>query len=206
MAGPIGAGKSSISELLGRELGYNVLYESVEDNPLLDKFYYDKKKWAFPLQIYFINSRYRASKKALTYEFSIMDRSIYEDAIFALLAYEQGNMTEIEYHTYLDLLDNILEDLEVTRNGRPKLLIYLSGSFETTLFRIAKRGREYEQQESDIAYYKALHRKYQEWIKTYDKSPVLTIDIDKYDISKPEDAVKVVELVNAKLNEINSVA
>ena len=144
LAGMIGAGKSTYTALISEALGSEAFYESVDDNRILEKFYEDPKRWAFSLQIYFLNTRFRSIKDAFKHKNNVLDRSIYEDALFTRINYEQGNMSEPEMDTYLDLLENMMEELDSMPKKSPDLLIYLRGSLDTVLERIEKRGRDYE--------------------------------------------------------------
>jgi deoxyadenosine/deoxycytidine kinase len=210
IGGMIGVGKSSYTDLISKHLGSEAFYESVDDNRLLDKFYYDKERWAFGLQIYFLNTRFRDIKKAMRHRNNVLDRSIYEDALFSRINYEEGNMSEAEFDTYLDLLDNMLEEIETledTAKKRPDLFIYLRASFDTIEGRIRKRGREFEQWDNDPeqeAYMRNLHSRYDDWVfNQYDKSQVLVIDADKFDITRSEDVKEVLALVDKKLSELD---
>lgn len=202
LAGMIGAGKSSYTELLANALDSTPFYEEIKDNRLLEKFYADPKRWAFALQIYFLNTRFRSIKAALTDKNNVLDRSIYEDALFTQINYENGNMSKAEMDTYLDLLTNMMEELAGMPKKAPDLLIYLSGSLDTVLTRIKKRGRPYEQTNHNpelFAYYKQLHSRYDDWYASYDKSKKISIPIDEIDITLTSDAEKVISLVKANL-------
>lgn len=204
IAGMIGAGKTTLAELIGKELGTDVFYEPVETNTLLEPFYKDPKRWAFALQIDFLNKRFRSIKQALKHKNNVLDRSIYEDVIFTRINHERGNMSDVELAIYLDLFENMMEQIETVERGRPDLLLFLNGSFQTILNHIKKRGRPYEQDPSLIDYYRELYEKYQEWIKTYDKSPVLIIDVDKHDLTQPVHSETVLRLVKEKLAQLES--
>jgi deoxyadenosine/deoxycytidine kinase len=185
MAGMIGAGKSTYTEMISRRLGTEAFFESVDYNPILDKFYDNPQKWAFSLQIYFLNTRFRSIKAALTDDNNVLDRSIYEDALFTRVNHLQGNISQEEMDIYNDLLANMMEELEGMPKKAPDLLIYLDGSFETILDHIRKRGREFEQIEDDselLAYYELLFKNYEQWYQEYDQSPKIKINIDTYDI------------------------
>lgn len=202
LAGMIGAGKSSYTELIAKELGTKAFYESIQDNRILELFYADPKRWAFALQIYFLNTRFRSIKAALTDQNNVLDRSIYEDALFTQINYEEGNISEPEMDTYLDLLDNMMEELEFMPKKAPDLLIYLRGSLDTILKRISLRGRPYEQIQDNpglLDYYKHLHSRYDSWFESYDKSATLVINIDEVDINKPAEAKLVMQLIHDKL-------
>src|SRR6218665_3413332 len=101
ITGNIGAGKTTLASKLAEHYGWEVLYEAVEGNPYLPPFYEDMEKWAFHLQIYFLNSRFEQVlkiKKLAEDRTIIQDRSIYEDAyIFARNLYESGKFNEVDY-------------------------------------------------------------------------------------------------------------
>ncbi|WP_420911938.1 deoxynucleoside kinase [Listeria aquatica] len=206
LAGMIGAGKSSYTELIARELGSIAFYESITDNRILEKFYDDPARWAFALQIYFLNTRFRSIKAALRDENNVLDRSIYEDALFTQINYEEGNISSPEMDTYLDLLDNMMEELGTLPKKAPDLMIYLRGSLETVLERIKKRGRPYEQIDENpglLEYYTRLHARYDSWFESYDKSATLVFDIDQIDITNSEDAYEVMQAIRTKLAYIH---
>lgn len=199
LAGMIGAGKSTYTTMISKELNSEAFYEAVEENPILEKFYEDPRRWAFSLQIFFLNTRFKSIKQALTHKHNVLDRSIYEDALFTRINYEQGNMSEAEMVLYTDLLDNMMEEIKGMPKKGPDLLIYLRGSLDTHLDRIAKRGRPYEQVDLHpelLDYYQTLHGQYDTWFNTYDKSPTLVINIDEVDIERPEDRAFVMKKIH----------
>ncbi|MPQ21934.1 deoxynucleoside kinase [Carnobacterium divergens] len=206
LAGMIGAGKSTYTKLISEALESDAFYESVDDNRILEKFYEDPKRWAFSLQIYFLNTRFRSIKQALQHQHNVLDRSIYEDALFTKINHQQGNMSDAEMDTYLDLLDNMMEELDSLPKKAPDLLIYLRGSLDTVLSRIKKRGRTFEQidgNEGLLDYYTLLHSHYDDWFDQYDKSATLVIDIDQHDLENPADAEKIIQLIHNKLENMN---
>lgn len=206
LAGMIGAGKSTYTKLISEALESDAFYESVDDNRILEKFYEDPKRWAFSLQIYFLNTRFRSIKQALQHQHNVLDRSIYEDALFTKINHQQGNMSDAEMDTYLDLLDNMMEELDSLPKKAPDLLIYLRGSLDTVLSRIKKRGRSFEQidgNEGLLDYYTLLHSHYDDWFDQYDKSATLVIDIDQHDLENPTDAEKIIQLIHNKLENMN---
>lgn len=209
LAGMIGAGKSTYTKFISEALGSEAFYESVDDNRILEKFYENPERWAFSLQIYFLNTRFRSIKEAFKHENNVLDRSIYEDALFTRINYEEGNMSDAEMDTYLDLLDNMMEELDNMPKKSPDLLIYLRGSLDTVLNRIEKRGRTFEQVEGNdglLDYYTHLHSQYDDWFSDYDKSATLVIDINQYDLEKVTDAEKVLSMVNEKLATVRNEA
>lgn len=209
LAGMIGAGKSSYTEMIAKNLGTEAFYESVTYNPVLDKFYEDPEKWAFSLQIYFLNSRFRSIKAAMENDNNVLDRSIYEDVLFTRINHLRGTISDVEMAIYEDLLENMMEELEGTPKKAPDLLIYLEGSFETILERIRERGRSYEYfEEGDerYNYFKLLWDNYREWYEAYDYSPKMSINIDHFDLkAHPEQEEEIMQLIKAKLKEVRAV-
>jgi len=205
MAGMIGAGKSTYTEMISRRLGTEAFFESVDYNPILDKFYDNPQKWAFSLQIYFLNTRFRSIKAALTDDNNVLDRSIYEDALLTRVNHLQGNISKEEMDIYNDLLANMMEELAGMPRKAPDLLIYLDGSFEKILEHIKKRGREFEQIEDDpelLAYYELLYDNYEQWYQEYDQSAKIKIDIDAFDIvNNLGDEEKVMAIIEEALLE-----
>ncbi|MCP1305688.1 deoxynucleoside kinase [Paenibacillus tyrfis] len=208
VGGMIGLGKTSVAELLGRELGSEVFYESVDDNPILPLFYtaskeeIEKHRYPFLLQLYFLDSRFKSIKKALRSNRNVLDRSIYEDWYFAKVNRELGRINNLEFQVYENLANNMLEELEELPKKAPDLMVYLKGSFETVLRRISLRGRDFEQDESLVEYYRYLWKGYDEWLmKYYNQSDVLIVDMDLTDVvNNQEDARKLVEQVKDKLS------
>ena len=154
LAGTIGAGKSSLTALIANRLGSEAFYESVDDNEVLPLFYAEPEKYAFLLQIYFLNKRFDSIKQALTHENNVLDRSIYEDSLLFHLNADLGRANETEVKVYDDLLQNMLQELPyAAHKKRPDLLVHIRISFPKMLERIKKRGRPYEQIETDPTLY-----------------------------------------------------
>lgn len=208
----IGAGKTSLAELIAEKFGTKVFYESVDNNPILPLFYtasdeeIESKRYPFLLQLWFLNTRFKSIKDALYDDNNVLDRSIYEDQYFAKVNKDLGRISELEYGLYTDLLDNMLEELDGLPKKSPDLMIYLRGSFETIINRIKKRGRDYELDDSLLDYYKVLWSGYDEWVYDhYNASEVLTINIDEYDyVNNEEDKKEVLRLIEEKLSEIRN--
>lgn len=208
VGGMIGLGKTSMAQLLGDHFKTEVFYESVDDNPILPLFYtaseeeIEKHRYPFLLQLHFLDTRFRSIKDALYDNKNVLDRSIYEDWYFAKVNNDLGRISDLEFQLYERLLNNMMEELEGTPKKAPDLMVYLKGSFETVLSRIAKRGRSYELDENLKAYYQKLWEGYDEWVMQYYKaSDVLIVDMDKCDIVNNEaDAKQVIALVEEKLN------
>lgn len=206
LSGPIGAGKSSLTGILSKYLGTNPFYESVDDNPVLPLFYESPKKYAFLLQVYFLNTRFQSIKSALTDDNNVLDRSIYEDALFFQMNADIGRATKEEVDTYYELLHNMMSELDRMPKKNPDLLVHIDVSYDTMLKRIQKRGRNYEQLSYDPTledYYKRLLRYYKPWYEKYDYSPKMTIDGDKFDfMASEEDRQEVLNQIVAKLKEM----
>lgn len=164
--------------------------------------------YAFSLQIFFLTRRFEMIKKALADNNNILDRSIYEDALFTKLNYEDGGISSEEYDIYRKLLSEMMEQINDTAKQRPDLLIMLDADFETILARIRKRGRPSEQiddNDEQLDYFKRLWEGYRQWYENYDYSPKMRIDLGKYDLSKPENAKVVLQLIDQKRMELGLV-
>ena len=175
IAGVVGVGKCSLTNLIWNKWKFVPFREPVFDNPLLDKFYYDKKRYAFPLQVFFLNKRFEMCKKSLEYGSSVMDRSIIEDTIFAKMLRDSGDMDPYEYQIYRELFNNMMEHVV-----QPDLMVYLKVQPEEAVRRIRKRGREYEVK-NDTDYWYTLSQNYNEFFYDYNWSKLLTIDCDDLD-------------------------
>ncbi|MBI0121230.1 MULTISPECIES: deoxynucleoside kinase [Lactobacillus] len=206
LSGPIGAGKSSLTSILAKYLGTKPFYESVDNNPVLPLFYADPKKYAFLLQVFFLNTRFRSIKDALTDDNNVLDRSIYEDALFFQMNADIGRATKEEVDTYYELLNNMMGELKHMPKKNPDLLVHIKVSYDTMIKRIQKRGRPYEQLSYDATledYYKRLLRYYKPWYEKYDYSPKMEIDGDKLDFITDDHAREVVlDQIVAKLKEM----
>lgn len=201
IAGNIGSGKTTLAKMLGKQFGWEVLLESVEDNPYLKDFYEDMGRWSFHLQVYFLNSRFnQVAKIDASPNGSIQDRTIYEDCeIFAKNLYQSGHMTERDHQNYLELYHSMIKHVTP-----PDLLIYLKADIPKLVANIQKRGRSYEEL-IRIEYLKHLNERYDEWISNYKEGKVLTIDVNELDfVSRIEDFAFIVEKINYELNSLFS--
>ena len=195
--GNIGAGKTTLTQMLGEYYKWDVMYEAVEGNPYLADFYQDMDRWAFNLQIYFLNNRFAQVQKIreTTYATIIQDRTIYEDAfIFARNLYESGVMKERDYQTYLLLFESIIKTV-----SQPDLLIYLKADIPKLVSQIKKRGREFE---ADIStdYLTSLNHYYEDFAKNYDHGKILEINVNQMDFAaNPEDFNHIIALLNKEL-------
>ena len=197
VAGNIGVGKTTLTELLAKNFSWEPHFESVDDNPYLNDFYTDMQRWAFNLQVYFLNSRFAQLKQIQETGINIIqDRTIYEDAhIFAPNLHAMGLMTTRDFDNY-----KILFDLMESFVNPPDLLIYLRASVPTLVEQIQSRGREYESS-IRIDYLKRLNERYEAWISEYDKGKLLIVETDDLDFSRNQgDLSIVVDKVNAEIN------
>ena len=196
IAGNIGAGKTSLAELLSKHYKWEPHFEDVIDNPYLDDFYVHMERWSFNLQVYFLNSRFRqlmsfnGSKKSV-----VQDRTVYEDAyIFAPNLHAMGLMNQRDFNNYLSLFE-LMESMIKA----PELLIYLRSSIPNLVNKIHKRGREYENSIS-IEYLSHLNERYEAWVSTYDKGKLLVIDVDNLDfVHNKEDLGFIIEKIDAEI-------
>jgi len=192
IGGMIGLGKTSVGDVLSEALGAKMYYESVDDNPILPLYYTasaaetEAKRYPFLLQLWFLNSRYKALKDAASHAqhgIAIADRSIYEDWYFAQTNYDLGRMNDLEFNIYTELLDNMMAEIKELPKKAPDLMIYLKGSFESVIERIKNRGRAFELDDALKDYYKLLWDKYDYWLENhYNHSKIYILDTDKYNV------------------------
>ncbi|MCB0264440.1 MAG: deoxynucleoside kinase [Calditrichaeota bacterium] len=178
IAGNIGVGKTTVTTKMAEKLGWQPYFESVIDNPYLDDFYKDMKRWGFNLQIYFLAHRFKSQKEIMEAgQHAIQDRTIYEDVeIFARSLYEQGNINDRDYSTYRDLFYNMVPYLP-----KPDVIIYLRASVDTLMHRISLRGRDFEQS-IPRDYITYLNHAYERWMNEAKKEfSVLEINADETD-------------------------
>ena len=199
IAGNIGAGKTSLTELLAKHYNWEPHFEDVIDNPYLDDFYTHMERWSFNLQIYFLKSRFNQLLKSKKQKkIIIQDRTIYEDAhIFAPNLNAMGLMNQRDFNNYLELF----ELMESLIKG-PDLLIYLRSSIPNLVNKIHKRGREYETNIS-IDYLSRLNERYEAWVSKYDKELII-IDVDSLDfVENKKDLESIISQIDPKLKSIS---
>jgi deoxyadenosine/deoxycytidine kinase len=198
IAGNIGSGKTTLTELLGKHYGWEMHFEDVEHNPYLNDFYEDMQRWSFNLQVYYLNNRFTQIQeiKQQADKIVIQDRTIYEDAfIFAPNLHSMGLMTTRDFENYFSLF-SLIESFV----SAPDLLIYLRASVPTLVNQIQTRGRNYEES-IRLDYLKRLNERYEAWISTYDKGKLLIVDVDNNNYNQnPEDLGKIISSIDAEIN------
>lgn len=199
ISGNIGSGKTTLAQMLAKHYGWTALIESVEDNPYLRDFYEDMTRWAFHLQIYFLNSRFKQVNEIREDErTTVQDRTIYEDAyIFAANLHKSGHISSRDYQSYLDIFRSMINFVKP-----PDLLIYLKADIPKLVRQIEKRGRDYEYA-IRIDYLKNLNDHYQDWIRNYKEGKLLIIDVNDLDfVESIEDFSFIVGKVDYELNNL----
>ena len=201
ISGNIGAGKTSLTELLSKHYRWEAHYEDVIDNPYLDDFYNHMERWSFNLQIYFLKSRFEQLIKINNNSNTIVqDRTIYEDAhIFAPNLKSMGLMNQRDFKNY----QGLFELMESQIQG-PDLLIYLRSNIPNLVNKIHKRGREYENSIS-IDYLSRLNERYEAWTSTYDKGNIIKIDVDELDfVENKEDLKLIIAMVDDEIKKFGA--
>lgn len=196
IAGNIGAGKTTLAELLGKQFKWEVQYEDVENNPYLFDFYQDMPRWSFNLQVFFLNSRFQQILKIQEGKNTVIqDRTIFEDAkIFAPNLHSMGLMSSRDFENYTNLFNSISSML-----APPDLLIYLKATIPTLVNQIQKRGRDYEDN-LRLDYLRRLNEFYEEWIGGYKEGKLLVINVDKNKFAEnAEDLGEVINKVSAEI-------
>lgn len=196
IAGNIGAGKTTLTELLSKHYRWIPQFEDVDQNPYLYDFYEDMPRWSFNLQVYFLNSRLnQLIEISEGTETVIQDRTIYEDAyIFAPNLHEMGLMSKRDFENYFDFFQNLRQMVKP-----PDLLVYLQASVPTLVGQIQKRGREYEEN-IRLDYLKRLNEFYNKWIEGYKEGPLLVVNVDENKFAEnDEDLGKIIAKIDAEL-------
>ncbi|MCH8327979.1 MAG: deoxynucleoside kinase [Candidatus Marinimicrobia bacterium] len=190
IAGNIGVGKTTFTQLLSDHFGLDPYFESVIDNPYLEQFYADMDRWSFHLQIYFLHHRFKTHvTMSQNGRGTVQDRTIYEDVeIFARNLHEMGHMTPRDYENYVDLFEIMTSFLR-----KPDLIIYLQASTDTLLTRIRGRDRDFERS-IDPEYLFRLNIAYDKWIERISATEeVLTIDTNRLNVF--DDSEKVAKIL-----------
>ena len=199
VAGNIGSGKTTLTNMLSNHYGWRPHFEAVDDNPYLADFYNDMQRWSFNLQIYFLITRFKDVVEILKSEETVIqDRTIYEDAcIFAKNLHKMGLMSTRDFENY-----NSLFSLMLSLVKPPDLLIYLRSSVPNLVNHIQKRGREYEAG-IRLDYLQGLNNLYEKWIENYKDGKLLIVDVDEVRFEEnPKDFSYIINNIDAQLHGI----
>jgi deoxyadenosine/deoxycytidine kinase len=197
IAGNIGSGKTSLTEILSRHYNWIAHYETMDGNPYINDFYQDMSRWAFNLQVYFLHNRFSQVNEIRRNGAKVVqDRTIYEDAyIFAANLHDMGLMSLRDYDNYMSLFG-----LMVSYIQPPDLIIYLRASVPTLVRQIQKRGRAYETS-IRLDYLQRLNERYEAWISNYNLGPKLIVDVDKNNFIDNADSLRsILDKVEAQVN------
>jgi deoxyadenosine/deoxycytidine kinase len=196
VAGNIGAGKTTLTELLSKHYKWIPQFEDVDHNPYLNDFYDDMPRWSFNLQVFFLNGRLNQLLEIYSgTETVIQDRTIYEDAhIFAPNLHDMGLMSKRDFNNYFQFFQTLKRMVQP-----PDLLIYLQASVPTLVGQIQKRGREYEEN-IRLDYLKRLNDLYNKWIEGYKEGSLLVVDVDKNKFPENEEHLgEIITRIDAQL-------
>lgn len=196
IAGNIGCGKTTLTEMLAEHYQWEPRYETVVNNPYMDDYYKDLRRWSFAMEVFFLKERFKdVIGFADSENIVIQDRTLHEGVfVFTANNYEQGNMSDRDFETYMELYEIMMEKVEL-----PDLMIYLRASVPHLVENIQKRGRVYEQK-IPIEYLQGLNERYEDFIRNKYRGKVLTIDVDKLDYKeRAEDFSSITEKIDAML-------
>lgn len=196
VAGNIGAGKTTLTNILAKHYGWDMQLEDMDDNPYISDFYEDMQRWSFNLQVFFLNARWKHIREIRKGERTVIqDRTIYEDAhIFAPNLHAMGLMSTRDYETYSRLFESINEQVQA-----PDLLIYLRAGIPKLVHQIQMRGRDFEDA-IRLDYLKRLNERYEAWISDY-KGQLLIFNVDDLNFEEnPDHAAIVIQQVESTIN------
>jgi len=196
IAGNIGSGKSTLTELLAKHYGWEARNEAVEHNPYLEDYYRDIHRWSFNLEVYFLKERFRDLLAISKADHTIVqDRTIYEGVyVFMENNRDMGNLSERDYQTYMELFEQMMGLVRV-----PDLMIYLHASVPHLVGNIQKRGRSYEQA-IQLEYLQNLNRRYDNFIFQKYPGRVMVVEKDGLDfMNNPKDFASIVDRIDQTL-------
>ncbi|MGL4630238.1 MAG: deoxynucleoside kinase [Leadbetterella sp.] len=198
IAGNIGVGKTTLAQMLSQHYGWEIEYESVDENPYLAPFYDDMHRWAFHLQIFFLNSRFRQALKiqSQTEKVIVQDRSIYEDAyIFAQNLLDSNLISKTDFETYSSIFHTINKTIQA-----PDIMIYLKADLDKLKKQIKIRNRAYEQN-MDFTYLEDLNKLYEKFTQNYVYGKFIEIDVNEMDfVNNKKDFMKILYIIENELN------
>jgi len=188
LAGNIGVGKTTFTQMISKRLNWTPYFESVDDNPYLQDFYEDMSRWSFNLQIYFLHKRFQSHREMVqSSQGVIQDRTIYEDVeIFARNLYKMGLMDQRDWTNYNHLFQVMTSYLR-----KPDLIVYLKATTDTLLNRIKGRSRDFEKT-IDPEYLHSLNIAYNHWVAQIEDIPVMVVETDTFNIFKDEEELNAI--------------
>lgn len=196
VVGNIGAGKTTLTYLLAKHFGFEARYVDNDQNPYLLDFYDDMPRWAFNLQVSFLQARLRDVSSIRREKINVVqDRTLYEDAqIFAPNLHAMGLMATRDYETYRQLFEMAAELI-----APPDLLIYLKADIPTLVDQIQRRGRTYEDA-IRLDYLRRLNERYEEWFDNYTLGKKVEVPIKELNFrDDPEHLGIIINKVKAEL-------
>lgn len=196
IAGNIGSGKTTLTQLLAKHYGWEPRYEVVSENPYLDDYYKDIARWSFNLEVFFLKERFKDVMRIAQSDHTIVqDRSIMEGVyVFTAGNHDMGNLSDRDYETYISLFEQMMDVVK-----QPDLMIYLRASVPHLVANIQKRGRDYEQS-MKIDYLTELNGRYEDFVLNKYKGPKIIIEKDELDfLSNPQDFIKITNAIDSRL-------
>lgn len=204
ISGAVGVGKTTLAELLSRELDLPIYMENISDNEFLPMYYQNPKRYALTLQMSFLQHRVRQAREAMQTDYYIMDRSLHDDLLFFKAIYDSGRTTSSEWTLYQQLFELLTIDIFSSIGYQPDLFIFIDASDQEILNRIEKRQRSFEKvkNQADLEkYFLLLAKSYREWMYAYEESPKLIINSAELNFLTDENAEKeIIRQVKEKLN------
>jgi deoxyguanosine kinase len=190
LEGPIGVGKTTLAQVLARELNARLLLEEGEQNPFLARFYEDPEKYAIPVQLFFLLTRYNQQRelvqRPLLEQATVADYLFAKDRIFANLNLAPDEL--ILYDQVFKLLDSQM--------AKPDLVVYLLARTEVLAERLRRRNRDFERDIS-YQYLERVSTAYRDFFFYYDETPLLVVDTSEIDfVNNPRDLADLIREID----------
>ena len=196
IAGNIGCGKTTLTNMLARHYGWEARFEAVTENPYLEDYYKDIPRWSFALEVFFLKERFRDLLRINEAKHTIIqDRSIFEGVyVFTANNKARGNLSDRDFDTYMELFEQMMHMVRL-----PELMIYLRASVPHLVANIQKRGRDYEQT-IQLEYLQNLNERYEDFVFNRYKGRLLVIDVDNMDFEhEPKQFASIIDKIDANL-------
>lgn len=196
IAGNIGSGKTTLTNMLSKHYGWKKNLEPVGQNPYLEDYYKDIPRWVLNMEVFYLKQRFRNLLDILKSEETVIqDRSIFEGVyVFVANNRKMGYMDERDFDTYMGLFDSMMSVV-----SQPELMIYLRSSVPHLVKNIQKRGRDYEQQ-MPLDYLQGINTLYEEFITEKYKGKTLIVDVDDIDFEhNPKEFGAIIDQIDAHL-------